>query len=349
VLIPAALAALLVPVAWRRRVGWTAACLAGAVAILGAWALHNGVRYDDATVARGGRAWVPFLRVWLADDTISPENGDASRRLAELIENEVLTEDPHARLRVPLDAYLANGSNYETVRLIALSDNVLGRGENYGVIFDSALEAIREHPGTYLRGVGNAFWDFLTQEPLREDVAPREQTAPETPSRTFEADGVALPNPEAYVLVEGVPYGFVWCASDYLDSCTLDRPELVWDDEEQQRRYRELVAQIRSWDAELPEREGVDAVTEILNRITPRFPRPPFWIALGVIGLAVRRPRGWPTILVLWACAAAVLLIHAASQGVTPEFALPLYPLFIVTGLAAIAGARPDSDFTPAR
>ena len=29
---------------------------AAAVAILGAWAVHNGVRYDDATVARGGRA-----------------------------------------------------------------------------------------------------------------------------------------------------------------------------------------------------------------------------------------------------------------------------------------------------
>ena len=35
-----------------------------------------------------------------------------------------------------------------------------------------------------------------------------------------------------------------------------------------------------------------------------------------------------------------MLLIHAASQGVAPEFALPLYPLFIVTGLGAIAGGQ---------
>jgi hypothetical protein len=340
VLLPAALAALLVAAPWRRRLAWSAACLATAVGLLGLWAVHNGIRYDDATVARGGRAWVPFLRVWLADGTISPENGAASRRLAGLVEREVLGEPPHARLRVPLDAYLANGSNYETVRLIGLSDRVLGRDENYDVIFDSALEAIGEEPGTFVRGVGDAFWDFLTQQPLREDVAPREQTAPAPPPRTFESDGVVLPNPQAYVLVEGVPYGFVWCASDYLDSCTLDRPELVWGDAGRQRRYREIVSQIRAWDADLPSREGVDAVTEILNRITPRFPRPPFWIALGVIGLAVRRPLGWRTIVVLWGCAAAVLLIHAASQGVAPEFALPLYPLFIVTGLAGIAGAR---------
>jgi hypothetical protein len=337
-----------VPVAWRRRLTWSAAALAAAVAILGAWAVHNGIRYDDATVARGGRAWVPFLRVWLADRTIAPENGDDSRRLAGLIEREVLANGPHAELDVPLEAYLDNPSNYETVRLIALSDEVLGRGENYDVLFGSALEAIRENPGKYLDGVADALWEFLRQQPLREDVAPREQTAPETPAPTFESDGVELPNPEAYVLVEGVPYGFVWCASDYIDSCTLDRPELAWEDGERQERYREIAAQVREWDADLPAREGVSAVDEVLNRITPRFPRPPFWIALGLIGLAVRRPRNWPTIVVLWACAGAVLLIHAASQGVAPEFALPLYPLFIVTGLAAVAG-EPASQRLHAR
>ena len=60
----------------------------------------------------------------------------------------------------------------------------------------------------------------------------------------------------------------------------------------------------------------------------------------GVVALLWRRPRGWATILVLWGAAAAVLGIHAASQGVAPEFALPLYPLFIVTALAALAGDR---------
>ena len=64
------------------------------------------------------------------------------------------------------------------------------------------------------------------------------------------------------------------------------------------------------------------------------------WIAVGVVALLWRRPRGWQTILLLWGAAAAVLGIHAASQGVAPEFALPLYPLFIVTALAALAGDR---------
>ena len=347
VLLPVALAAFLLPVPWRRRLTWAAACLGAAVALLGAWAVHNGVRYDDATVARGGRAWVPFLRVWLADKTIAPENGDASRRLADLIEQEVLDEEPHASLDVTLDAYLANGSNYETVRLIALSDSVLGRGENYDVLFDSALEAIRESPGTYARGVADTFWELLMTRPLREDVAPRLQTDPDPPDPTFEADGVVLPNPQALVLVEGVPYGFVWCASDYFDSCVLREPSLVWPDRGRQDRYRELVRQVRAWDADLPARSGEDWVTEILNRITPRFPRPPLWFAVGLVALVWRRPAGWRTIVVLWTVAASVLLIHAASQGVAPEFALPLYPIFVVTALGALAGERPPRPPEP--
>ena len=340
ILLPLALVPLVVPVPWRRRIVWSGACLAGAVALLGAWAVHNDVRYDNLTVARGGRAWVPFLKVFTDDGTIAPENGDASRRLGALIRDDVLAKPPYRGLQVPLDVYLAHGTNYETVRLIALSDSTLGRDENYGVLFDSALEAIRAHPGTYARGVGHTFWQFLVQRPLREGIAPRKQTAPTTPAPTFESDGVLLPNPQAHVLVDAVPYGFVWCAADYIDSCTLDDPALVWRDPTTQARYREIVAQVREWDAELPSRTGVSFVPEILNRITPRFPRPPLWLAVGLVALIVRRPAGWRTIVVLWVGSFLVLLVHAASQGVAPEFALPLYPVFIVTALGALAGDR---------
>ena len=333
-------APLLVRVPWRRRVAWCAACAAAAVVPLAGWALHNGVRYDDATVARGGRAWVPFLIVFTGNKTISPENGPASRRLAELVETEVLAKPPFASLGVPLETYLQTGSNYETVRMIALSDRVLGPGENYDVLFDSAVEAIREHPSTYFRSVATTFWDFLVQRPLREGIAPRLQTDPEPPSPTFEVDGQLIPNPQATVLEDGVPYGFVWCASDYIDSCTLEEPSRVWDDPAARERYRDIVSQVRAWDAVLPSRTGVTLIPELLNRVTPRFPTPPLWLVVGLVALVWRRPRGWRTIVVLWAGAFLVLLIHAASQGVAPEFALPLYPVFIVTALGALAGDR---------
>ena len=341
VLLPLAVVAPLVAyVAWRRRFALAAVCVVAAALPLAAWAVHNGVRYDDATVARGGRAWVPFLQVFAANKTISPDNGADSERLAELIEREVLANDPHARLEITLDAYLRHGSNYETVRLIALSDSILGRGENYDVMFGSALEAIRAHPGVYFRGVGDTFWEFLRQKPLRENVVPREQRAPEAPVPTFESDGVVLPNPQATVLLGGVPYGFVWCASDYIDSCTLADSSQVYRDPSTQARYREVVSRVRAWDAELPRRQGTNFVPEVLNRITPRYPTPVLWLAVGLVALVWRRPRGWRTIVVLWAAAFLVLLIHAASQGVAPEFALPVYPVFIVAALCALAGER---------
>jgi Dolichyl-phosphate-mannose-protein mannosyltransferase len=347
VLLPAVLVPLLALAPWRRRLTWVAVCLAAAALPLTGWAVHNGIRYDDYTVTRGGRAWVPFLRVWLADRTIAPENGSASRRLAELIDQHVLTEEPFARLHVPLDAYLANGTNYETVRLIALSDRYFGRSDNYGVMFDSALEAIRKHPGTYARGVGDVFWQFLMQAPIRERIVPRAQTEPRPPRPTFVSDGVTLPNPQKTVLLDAASYGLVWCASDYIDSCTLRDPSLVWKHSAEQRRYREVVSQVRAWDAELPSRTGQDWVTGILNRITPRFPRPPLWLAVGAVALLWRRPRAWRTILALWASALAVLLIHAASQGIAPEFSLPLYPLFIVTALGALGGERGAARSAP--
>jgi hypothetical protein len=341
VLLPAVLVPLLTVAPGRRRVMWVAACAAAAALPLAGWAAHNAVRHDQLTVTRGGRAWVPFLRVFTADRTIASENGPASQSLADAVEREVLPDEPYAGLDVPVDVYLENGSNYETVRLIALSDREFGRDSDYHVLFDSALEAIREHPGTYVRGVADVFWEFLMQRPLREGIAPREQAAPEAAPPTYtNDDGVVLPNPQAHLLLEGVPYGFVWCASDYIDSCTVDDPALVWDDPAVQERYREVVAQVRGWDAELPSRTGEQWVTEILNRITPRFPRPPLWLAVGAAALVLRRPAGWRAILVLWAAAALVLLVHAASQGVAPEFALPLYPLFVVTALGVLVGER---------
>ena len=293
VLLPAVLVPLLVVAPWRRRLTWVAVCLAAAVLPLAGWAVHNGIRYDDATVARGGRAWVPFLKVWLDDRTVAPENGAQSRRLADLIERHVLTEEPFASLHVPLDAYL--GQRLELRDRPA--DRALRPLPRQGRRLRGDLR-LRDRgdqgasADVRQRGVADVFWQFLMQAPIREGIAPRAQTEPAPPPATFTRDGVVLPNPAATVLVDAVPYGFVWCASDYIDSCTLDDPSVVWKDARTQQRYREVVSQVRAWDAELPSRSGQAWVTEILDRITPRFPRPPLWIAVGVVALLWRRPRG---------------------------------------------------------
>ena len=273
---------------------------------------------------------------------ISPKNGEASQRLAELIEEEVLAKDPHASLDVPLDAYLENGSNYETVRLIALSDSVLGRDENYDVLFDSALEAIREHPGTYVAAFADTFWEFLVQKPLREDIGPRASRPRRSlPLRPSSRTASPFRIPQATVLLVGVPYGFVWCASDYIDSCTLEDPSAGLGRPAtpgalpRDRRAGPCLGR-RASDA-----RGVDAVTEILNRITPRFPTPPLWLAVGLVALVCASParvaddppalgRGVPR-------APRSTRRRRASR---PSSRCPLYPIFIVAALGALAGDR---------
>jgi hypothetical protein len=46
-----------------------------ALAPLAAWAVLNGLRFDDYTLARGGNAIIPFYRAFISDKIVSPDNG----------------------------------------------------------------------------------------------------------------------------------------------------------------------------------------------------------------------------------------------------------------------------------
>ena len=304
---------------------------------LAAWALHNGVRYDDTTVARGGRAWVPFLRSSRRNGRSRRRTARRPRRLAALIEQEVPRADPHARLDVTLDAYLAERLELRD----RAPDRALRHACSGAVRTTTCSSTRRSRRSASTRNLLPRRRGHLLGLP-RAEAAPRGRRAARADragaagARRSSRDGDVLPNPQATVLVDGVPYGFVWCASDYIDSCTLADPEAVGRPG-RAARYREIVAQVRAWDASSPRGRARTPCPEILNRITPRYPTPVLWLAVGVVALVRRRPRGWRTIVLLWVAAFLVLLIHAASQGVAPEFALPVYPVFIVTALAAIA------------
>jgi hypothetical protein len=70
---------------------------------------------------------------------------------------------------------------------------------------------------------------------------------------------------------------------------------------------------------------------------------PVVWLVLAAIGIALRRPRGWPALVVLDLAGLAVLLVHALSQEPQAEFSIPLTPMFALVAVAAIFGKRVDS------
>ncbi|HEY6069545.1 MAG TPA: hypothetical protein VIU81_12705 [Gaiellaceae bacterium] len=335
----AAAAAVIAAGTWRERVVRIATVLAAALLPLVLWAGVNAIRYDDFTVARGGKAWVPFFKV-LSLQTIAPQNGPASRRLAAAIERDVLTLPPYRRLHVDLQTYLASPSNLEAIRLIALSDRDFGRSSNYSVLYDASIEAIRKHPHAYFESVRQTFWNFLWFRFALEPVRHRPPLPP-GPAVILAANGKPRPSPEALSpLAQAVRFGFVWCPSDAIDRCVLKDPAVAFSSPSRQARYRELVNRVRDWNSQLPVRNGVRALEGKFNTLSWHEPAPIFWIVLAAIGIALRRPRGWGALIVIVLGAGLVLLIHALSQEPQAEYSIPLTPVFVLAAVAAARGYR---------
>ena len=334
------LAAVLVPLLARRGrtavLRGVAVTLAAAILPLAAWAAHNAIRYDDLTVARGGKAWVPFFRV---GGSVDPANGSASKRLADAIEREVLPLPPYRSRDVSVDTYFGGVGNLEVIRLIALSDRAFGWEDDYDVLFDAALETIRADPEPYVRGVADTFWDFLSQR-YSPEARVRPVPFPELPTE-LEIAGRPFPAPiTVSPVVQAVRYGFVWCPTDDLERCVVPDPAAALGSASEGRRYTELVDTVRDWNAQLPTRDSHAWLAAKGGTAADRWPRSILWIAVAVVAILVRRPRGIGPVVVLGVAAASVLFVHALSQAPQNEFALPFVPVWIVAALVGLLAPR---------
>jgi hypothetical protein len=327
----------------RPRTAGVAVAVLAAVIPLGLWATHNALRFDDFAVARGGKAWVPFFKV---AGRVDPANGQASRRLAEAVEREVLTQPPYADRNVDIATYFHGAGNLEVIRMIALSDRVFGWDSDYSVLYDASVEAIRADPGWYARGVAGTVWDFLSQryapEPrVRPVVIPVQAPELTIAGKPFPAPITLTP------LVEAVRYGFVWCPTDDLDRCVVPEPATALGSAAAGARYTELVDTIRDWNAQLPARDSNAWLASKGGTASFRWPRSFLWIGLAIVALAIRRPRGTAAALVLSAVAGLVLFVHALSQAPQNEFALPVAPVWIVAALIGLLAPRRTGDQQP--
>ncbi len=233
--------------------------------------------------------------------------------------------------------------------MIALSDRVFGWDSDYDTLFDASLEAIRADPWPYVEGVGETFWDFLTQRYAPE---PRERPVPipDLPAELV-IDGKPFPAPiTVSPLVEAVRYGLVWCPTDDLERCVVPDPEAALGDPDEARRYDELIDTVRDWNAQLPTRDSNAWLASKGGTASDRWPRSILWIAVAAVALVVRRPRGSAPILVLMGVGALVLGVHALSQAPQSEFALPFVPVWIAAAMVGMLAPRREAtgtSFTP--
>jgi hypothetical protein len=323
-------------VAGPRRAG---AFLAAGLLPLLAWAVLNGVRFGDYTLARGGNAVIPFYRAFITDKIVRPNNGPASRRLAEAVREHLVTRDPYKSYGVTAAEVFRSGSFRIHEDFYLLSDEYFGWETNYSILRKAGVEAVRTHPGAYVSGVLETIWQQLSESYFR---SPPPQPGPAQASPTVDVQGRELPAPSEG---EPIPGGqSVWISRP--DNCIRD----VWTSAtehhftfckpQSKRRFDEINHKLAQLFDNLPTRTGNAELALRLNQASRWYPRLLIWITVGLIALFWRRPQGGRTLVALAVAALFVIVLNALGLFADPRFALPVAPAFVLFGSCALLGRR---------
>ena len=113
-------------------------------------------------------------------------------------------------------------------------------------------------------------------------------------------------------------------------------------------RFDAIERNVDSLFARLPHRDGNAQLSLRLNQLSRWFPRPDLWIAVGLLGIALRRPRGSSLLVALALAAFLVVVLNALGQYADRHFILPVAPAFVLFGLGGLLGARASETATGA-
>jgi hypothetical protein len=323
----------------RDRLLRAGAFLLAGVLPLAAWAVLNGVRFGDYALARGGNAVIPFYRAFITDKIVAPENGPASRRLADAVRRHLVTRDPYKSYGVTVGEVFHSGSFRIHEDLYLLSDQYFGWDSNYSVLRKAGVEAVEKHTGAYASGVLDTIWQQLSKSYFRTPPA-KQKSAPAP--RAVEVKGRNLPAPTEG---EPIPAGqSVWISRP--DNCIRD----VWTSATAhhftfckpgyKRRFDAIGSELDGLFGNLPTRSGNSELRLRMNQASRWFPRMILWIGLGLIALVVRRPRGAGVLVAIALAALGVIVLNALGLFFDPRFALPVAPAFVLFGSCSLLGRR---------
>ncbi len=343
-LLALAVVPLLLRGAWRERALSAVAFAVPAVVLVAGWAIHNGIRYDNYTVARGGNATVPFYRVFVTDKLVRPSNGHASRELADAVRRDLLPQEPYRSYGITLDDFFAKASPRMQTDLLALSDRVKGWHSNYRWLRDVGVEAVRAHPSDYARGVAGSVWGLLTDglyRPLSARGAPV-KASPD--GETLAAGGRSLPTPTEGEPIPAAHEGGVSTpdGSIYTVWTSPTEHHLVFVHPGDRERYDALHRRITELGENLPDRRGNLSLARRLNQASRWYPPPLLWLLLGLIGLAIRRGKGPLAVWVPALAAGFVVVLSALGLPAEPHYSVPVAPAFVL--LAAVAVLAPRTE-----
>ena len=92
------------------------------------------------------------------DRIMGPENGPASRRLAHVVEQKLLPREPYRSYGIGVHEFFASGSDRIFGDLTGVA--------NPSDLAEATREAIRRHPGTFVRSIARTLWEQLANRPV---------------------------------------------------------------------------------------------------------------------------------------------------------------------------------------
>jgi hypothetical protein len=234
----------------------------------------------------------------------------------------------------------------ESIRLyqdtVTVADRTWGWDSKYRRLLDVSLESIRANPGAFLLGTTQTFLHSLfvkhrVATPVRRDSSSVSSDAP--------ASAPAVD-------VDLVPYPL----QDMWSSTPDGRYDHANPNSEAMRRLAEQDARVNALIAQLPVRNGIQPLSDLLNRIGLLFTPMIVMVGLAIVGIPFMCLTVAPEERLLVAVfALSLLILFATFAGQVPaiiQYRLPLDPILIVAGVlgaaAMVRGRRQLRSVSPA-
>ncbi len=338
---------LLLAAPWRVRLGRAVAFGGVTVAILAVWSTVNLVRYDDFTVARGGGSSLPLFRAFTVDHVVGPDNGPASRRLADAVRRNLLGEEPYRSYGIDLATFFREGSPRMHEDLVSLSDRLWGWDSDYDRLGAAAWEGVRAHPGTYVRGVLGDYWKELSKPLFAGRVSSEDtgSTAEPASPPTVVVDGRTLPEP-----TEGEPI-----PAEH-QSAQLSTPDnsirevwtsatehhVVFDDPAVAARLAANDRHLAELYEAFPDHWWSPWLGLQMDRSSKLYPPLWLWLLVGAVAIAWRRPKHWWATLAPVLGGLVMLLATVLAVWAEPAYAVPIAPAFVLFAAVGLLGDRSE-------
>jgi hypothetical protein len=330
----------LFPAPWRR--GLLVLALVGAAGIIAVegFDAHNPVQYGRSLV-QSPSSGVFLYRAYELERIVAPDNGPASRTLAQVARRELLSKDPYRSYGVSEHEFFASGSDR-----IFQDIQQLGGSVDLAAV---AREAIRRHPRQFATGILQTIWSELWIKRVYSIAgAPRTSAsgsgAGDSSSQFVVVNGRRLPRP-----TEGQPIP----GSRFSPTMTFEhgtarevwgpgaKHPLVFSDSRDQRAYDKLSRDTDRLSRRIPVHAANWGLAHRLNQTSHRFPPPMFWLALGVAAVVIRRPRRILIALAPVLAGLAVVVGSALVGAPIAEYAAPISPAFVVLAVVGLVGKEP--------